>query len=206
MKQLILLGGGGHCHACLDVIEREAKYVILGIVMPIPTDQKEILGYQIIGSDDDLDLLLAKTVHALVAVGQIKNAENRQRLYQLLKSYGATLPVIQSPLSYCSARATIGEGSILMHGSLVNSGVQIGSNCIVNTQSLIEHDSIIGDHCHIAPGAKVNGGVRIGNGVFVGSGSVIKEGVSIGDRAVIGAGQVVLNNVSANAIMRFPVG
>jgi sugar O-acyltransferase (sialic acid O-acetyltransferase NeuD family) len=206
MKRLILLGGGGHCHACLDVIEREAKYVVSGIVMPMPTAQKEVFGYPIIGSDDDLELLLAKTNHAIVAVGQIKSAENRKKLYQLLKSYGATLPVIQSPLSYCSERATIGEGSVLMHASLVNSGVKIGSNCIVNTQSLIEHDSIIGDHCHIAPGAKVNGGVRIGNGVFVGSGSVIKEGISIGDRAVIGAGQVVLDNVSANEILRFPVG
>ena len=31
MKKIILLGGGGHCKSCIDVIESEKKYTIKGI-------------------------------------------------------------------------------------------------------------------------------------------------------------------------------
>ncbi len=29
---IILIGGGGHCKACIDVIEQENKYTIAGII------------------------------------------------------------------------------------------------------------------------------------------------------------------------------
>jgi hypothetical protein len=32
MKSLLLIGGGGHCRTCIDVIETEGKYKIAGIV------------------------------------------------------------------------------------------------------------------------------------------------------------------------------
>jgi len=31
-KELILIGGGGHCTACIDVIEQEGRFAIAGIV------------------------------------------------------------------------------------------------------------------------------------------------------------------------------
>ena len=32
MKNIVLIGGGGHCKSCIDVIEMEKKYKILGLV------------------------------------------------------------------------------------------------------------------------------------------------------------------------------
>ena len=32
MKNIILIGGGGHCKSVIDVIEQEKKYKISGIV------------------------------------------------------------------------------------------------------------------------------------------------------------------------------
>ena len=195
MKPLLLIGGGGHCHACIDVIEGEQKYRIAGIVLPTRGDHADIMGYPVIGADEDLPALLAKTPNAIVTVGQIKSAAIRIKLFELLKTHGAHLPIIQSPSSYCSKHAVIGEGTILMHGSMVNAGAQVGANCIINSQTLIEHDVEIADHCHISTGAKVNGSVRIGKETFIGSGSIVKEGVKIGAGVVIGAGQLILKDV-----------
>jgi len=33
-SELILIGGGGHCKSCIDVIERQGKYRIAGIIRP----------------------------------------------------------------------------------------------------------------------------------------------------------------------------
>lgn len=195
MKEIILIGGGEHCHACIDVIENENIYLIKGIVLPALENSKSILGYPVIGADQDLPKLLQTTPDALICIGQIKNFEIRKKNFELLKNYGANFPIIKSPVSYSSRRATLGEGTILMHGSIVNSNAQVGANCIINTKSLIEHDVKIEDHCHISTGAIINGGVKVGMGSFIGSGSVLKEGVEIGKHVVIGAGQTILKNI-----------
>ena len=200
MTPLLLLGGGGHCRACIDVIEAEAKYQIAGIVQPL-AQGGAVLGYPVLGSDDDVSMLLAETPNALITVGQIKSPETRMCLFDLLKSHGAILPVIQSPTAYCSRHASLGEGSILMHGSLVNANARIGANCIINSLALVEHDVEIADNCHISTGARVNGGVRIGQGCFIGSGAILREGIEIGAGAVIGAGQVVLKDVPAGTTL-----
>ena len=195
MKPLLLIGGGGHCHACIDVIESDQKYRIAGIVLPTRGNHADVIGYPVTGADDDLAELLKQTPYAIVTVGQIKSAAIRIKLFELLKTHGTHLPIIQSPSSYCSKHAVIGEGTILMHGSLVNAGAQVGANCIINSQALIEHNVEIADHCHISTGAKVNGSVRIGKGTFLGSGSIVKEGVTLGAGVVIGAGQLILKDV-----------
>ena len=32
MKNIILIGAGGHCKSCIDVIESEKKYKIVGLI------------------------------------------------------------------------------------------------------------------------------------------------------------------------------
>ena len=201
MKPLILVGGGGHCHSCIDVIEAAGIYQIAGVVQPeISSDL--VLGYPIVGNDNDLPRLLENSESALVTVGQVKNPAIRIRLFNFLKELGAELAVVVSPNAHFSRHSVMGEGSIVMHGAIVNANVQIGRNCIVNSQALVEHDVVINDHCHISTGALINGNVTIGRGSFVGSGAVIKEGVKVGENAVIGAGQDVLQDVPNFAMMK----
>jgi len=195
MKPILLIGGGGHCRSCIDVIEAEGTYQIQGIVQPVSDGKEPVLGYPVLGCDDDLPYLLERITCALVTVGQIKSPAIRIKLYGTLKNNDASLPVIVSPNAYKSGHASVAEGTILMHGSVVNARARIGANCIINSQALIEHDAEIGPHCHISTGARVNGGAKIGSGSFVGSGAVLKEGINLGERVVIGAGQVILHDV-----------
>ena len=44
--KLILIGGGGHCKSCIDVIEQEDNYEIVGII-----DVPEKKGEKILNSD-----------------------------------------------------------------------------------------------------------------------------------------------------------
>jgi len=198
-EKIILIGGGGHCKSCIDVIEQAGIFRIVGIVdMPEKLHQN-ILGYEIIATDDDLPRLVNEYENFLITLGQIKSPKKRIRLFQTLKELGAKLPVIISPLAYVSKHAEIGDGTIIMHHALINAGAKIGSNCIINTKALIEHDAIIGDHCHIATGAIINGGVRFGSGTFFGSNAVCKEYIEIGKNAVIGCGAKIIKNISPNS-------
>jgi sugar O-acyltransferase (sialic acid O-acetyltransferase NeuD family) len=195
-EKIILVGAGGHCKSVIDVIEQEGKFAIAGII-----DVKEKLntmqsGYKVIATDEQLPDLVKEVGNFCVTIGQIESGEARLRIYETLKSLGAQLPVIISPKAYVSPRTKLGDGTVVMHGAVVNAGASLGANTIVNSLALVEHDAKVGDHCHVSTHAVINGEVIIGNHVFVGSSAVIINNVSVGNRIVIGAGAVVHKSIS----------
>jgi sugar O-acyltransferase (sialic acid O-acetyltransferase NeuD family) len=188
MKNIILLGAGGHCKSVIDVIEQEGTYKIAGII-----DKKEllgtkVLGYKVIACDDDLNILFKKYKYAIITVGQIQSNTIRVKLFKLLKDIGYTLPTIISPLAYVSKHSIIGEGTIVMHHALINAEATISKNCIINTKALVEHNSYIEEHCHISTSSVINGGVLVKANTFVGSNATSKEYIEIG--SFIKAGSV----------------
>ena len=191
MKEIVLIGGGGHCKSVIDVIEQEGRFEIVGIVDKSELLGSDVFGYSVIGNDSDLSNLAKKYQYALITVGQIKSPSLRIKLFDLAIEAGFILPNVISPNAYVSQRAYIGKGTVIMHNALVNANAKVGHNCIINTNALIEHDSNIADHCHIATNVVVNGGVSVGQGSFIGSGSVTKEGVTVSDNSFIKAGIVV---------------
>ena len=192
MIDIVLLGGGGHCKSCIDVIELTENYRIIGIVDKKENIGKKVLGYEIFADDDEIQSLSQKKVEFLVTVGHIKNVQTRVKLFNELNQLGAKMSKVISPLSYVSKYALIGEGTIVMHDAIINADAKIGKNCIVNTKALIEHDVCVLDHCHISTGAIINGGTKVDSFSFVGSGSVSKEYTHILENSFIKANNLYL--------------
>lgn len=191
-RDLILIGGGGHCRSCIDVIESNPEFKVAGIVeQPGQNRAKSILGYPILGDDNDLELLKQKYDYALITIGQMGSSNTRQRLFMHLKKSGFTLPVIISSLAHVSNHARIGEGTIVMHQAMVNAGARIGNNCILNTKCLVEHDVKIGDHTHISTAAVLNGEAVIGPGSYVGSNATIVQGKRFPGNRFFKAGSLI---------------
>jgi sugar O-acyltransferase (sialic acid O-acetyltransferase NeuD family) len=190
-EKIILIGGGGHCRACIDVIEQEGRFTIEGIVDVPEKIQHKVLGYPVIGSDSDLAELIKSCPNVLLTLGQIKSPSRRMELFYDLMTMGARYPVIKSPLAYVSRHALVAEGTIIMHHAVINAGATVGRNCIINTKALIEHDAVIEDHCHISTGAVVNGGVTTGSGSFFGSGAIAAEYTSIPSNSYIKANSLI---------------
>ena len=188
---LILIGAGGHARACIDVIENLGTFEIAGLIGNKEELEDKCMGYRVIATDSDLSKLAKQYQYALITVGQIESHLVRQNLYRQALALGFKLPAIISPTAHVSRHAVVRDGTIVMHGAIVNADARVGNNCIINTNALIEHDAVVADHCHISTGAIVNGGVTIGFGSFVGSGSVMKQGITLGSRCVVGMGLAV---------------
>jgi len=196
-EKLLLIGSGGHANSCIDVIEQEGKFDIAGLVGHPNEVGTKHFGYEVVASDEDLESLFLEFKFALVTIGHIESAESRIRLYNQIKSIGFKVPSIKSKSAYVSDHAKIGDGTIVMHDALINSGSVVGSNCIINTRSLIEHDVKVSDHCHVSTGVVVNGGVQIGSGSFIGSRSVIRDNLFIGDKCLVGMGTILLHDLQS---------
>lgn len=199
-KTVLLIGAGGHARACIDVIEQQGKYVVAGLI-GLPSEKgTEMLGYPILGTDDEIPEELARWDFGLVTCGQIKTAKVRVRLCEEIKRHGHLVEAIVSPRAYVSPHAKVGAGSMVLHGAVVNAGAVVGENCIINSLALVEHDAVVGNHCHIATGARLNSGVQVGDESFVGSGCVVRQGVQIGKGCVVGMGLSVLDDCAAGTV------
>lgn len=202
MSPLLLIGGGGHCRSCIDVIETTGRFEIAGIVDFNETSDAARLGYPWLGNDDALSALLKlyRSVH--ITVGQVKSPDIRIALFEKLSALGAEFPVIVSPLAHVSKHAVVEPGTIVMHGAIINASASVGENCIINSQSLVEHDASVAAHCHLSTGARLNGDVHVDAGSFIGSGAVVHHGVRIARRCIVGAGAVVAKNLTEGTTFR----
>jgi sugar O-acyltransferase (sialic acid O-acetyltransferase NeuD family) len=198
MEPIILIGAGGHCISCIDILRLAKTFHIVGILDIHGKVGENLDGIEIIGTDDDIPLFAKKYKNFLISVGQIKSNEIRFRVFNTVKQNGGNLPFIVSPRAYVSPSAFIDEGTIIMHNALVNSKAVIGKNCIINTGALIEHEARIGDNCHISTHAIVNGQSIIGKNSFLGSNSVIGNNVSLPEGIILSAGACMLKSITTS--------
>jgi sugar O-acyltransferase (sialic acid O-acetyltransferase NeuD family) len=192
--KLVLLGGGGHCGSCADVI-RSAGMHIVGVLDPEAGSAPP--GTSWLGDDSWLDSPQGQGLDFLVTVGQIGVSPVRRKLFEMLRSGGHRLATIFSAHAVVSGSAQIGAGTVIMHRAVVNNDARVGENCIVNTGAIVDHGCVVGAHCHISTGAILNGEVRVGSGTMIGSGAVVLQGVSIGSDVTIGAGAVVTHDIDS---------
>ena len=201
-ENIILIGGGGHCKSCIDVIDSEGRFSIAGIVDVKESMGKKVLGYEIIASDEDLPRLTKDYRNYVITMGQIQSPAKRIRIFETLKGLNANMPMIISPVAYLSKYARIDEGTMVMHHALINADAHIGRNCIINTKAIVEHDAIIESNCHISTGAIINGGTIIRQNSFIGSNAMVREYVEVGRNSVVGAGFSVMKDLPENSILK----
>lgn len=125
-----------------------------------------------------------------VAIG---NAGIRQRLMEA--NQGKHFTTLLHPEAVIAENASIGEGTVVMAGAVVNPCSEIGRGVIINTCSSVDHDCRIHDYVHVAVGAHVCGNVEIGKGTWIGAGSIIINNIKVCHNCMIGAGAVVVKDI-----------
>ncbi len=192
MKGAIILGGGGHARVLLDSLRRLGTEPA-GMTEPVPGPG--LPGVAAIGNDEAVLALDPQDVTLVNAIGETGDTGPRRTLFERFRQRGFRFLTVIHPSAIVAGDATIGEGTQIMAGAVIQTGCKIGANVIVNTRASLDHDCVVGDHVHLAPGAIVCGGVAIGSGVHVGSGATIIQGIKLGAGCVIAAGAVVVRDV-----------
>lgn len=190
MGRLIIIGAGGHGKVLCDIAEKLNKYD--GIAFLDDNAVGERLGYPIIGKVSDAKKYM-NDGEFIVAIG---SAEARGRIMDSLTALGARLATLVHPSAVIGLGVTIGEGSAVIAGAVINPMAKVGRGCIINTRASVDHDCEIGDLAHIAPGATVAGEAKIGARTWIGAGATVINGVSISADCTIGAGAVVVKDIT----------
>ena len=192
---IAIWGASGHARVVADILRLCGEFEIVGFIDDRQPERRgeEFLGLPILGGRESLGPLAARGVrHLVLAFG---DGGARLRLTREVRAAGFALARAIHPRAVVASDVTVGEGTVIAAGAVVNPGARIGENVIVNTCASVDHDCDVGDGAHVCPGARLAGTVVVGRAAWVGLGAVVIEGVTIGDGTYVGAGSVVVGDL-----------
>lgn len=200
MRDLVIVGAGGHGRELLDVVEAinavEPTWRFLGFLddgAP-PADPLGRRGARVVGP-----LAALAELSAAYAIG-IGVSETRQRVDVLASAADRESAVLVHPLASIGSDVELGPGVVLAAGARVTTNVRLGRHTHLNVGAVVSHDVRIADYGTLSPGALVNGTVTLEECVLLGTAAVVTPGCTIGRRTWVGAGAVVLHDLPAGVV------
>jgi len=195
-KNIVVIGASGHAKVVIDIIERENKYNIVGLIDSYKPKETKIFDYKVLGTEEELPILIKKLNcnAGIIAIGDNwirKLVYNK--IIKLVPNFKFIIAI--HPNSIIGKNVTIGKGTVIMPGVIVNSDSKIDNFCILNTKASLDHDCYLKMFSSLAPNATVGGNVTIGSYSAICLGANVIQDITIGNHSIIGAGALVNKNV-----------
>jgi sugar O-acyltransferase (sialic acid O-acetyltransferase NeuD family) len=200
-KRILLFGGGNQVHYTIDIIEKENKYEIVGIIDSVHEIGTDRYGYKVLGRQENLiDIVEEHSIDA----GLITIGDNWSRNY-VYNSIIKQMPSFQfinaiHPSVIIGKNVELGFGIVMMAGVIVNPLAKIGNFTFFATGCQIEHDCTIEDYASVSAGSIMGGYVTVGKFSAITLGVTVLDRIKIGINSVIGSGSLVLKDIPDNVL------
>ncbi|MCX2982022.1 acetyltransferase [Halieaceae bacterium IMCC14734] len=198
MGNILIIGASGHAKVIIDIVQQEGKHNVVGLLDPGLEVGAKVLGYPVLGTEEDLPTLIESHAiqGAIVAIG---DNFTRAKVVEGVRAISPELVFVSAvhPKASMGLETSVGEGSVVMAGVAINPCSSVGKFCIVNTNASLDHDSIMEDFSSLAPGALTGGNCQIGQYSAVGAGAVLIQGIKVGEHTIIGAGSLLMSSVES---------
>jgi sugar O-acyltransferase (sialic acid O-acetyltransferase NeuD family) len=186
MNKLVIIGAGGHGKVIAD---NALKNGYTDICFVDDRAAGSCMDFPIAGTCADLfDMNDGKT-DFIIGIGN--NAVRKK----IAEAYDLHWVTLIHPSAQVAVNVTIGKGTAIMAGAVINACTTVGEHCIINTRAVIEHDNIIENYAHISPNAALGGTVHLGECSWIGIGAAVINNIDICENCIVGAGDVVIKNI-----------
>lgn len=207
MNKIIIFGVG-------DIAEEVNNYLTLDSdfeVVAFTQDKKFIkkssfMNKPIIPFEKIQNKFSPKNFKMFIAIGYTDFNQLRFRKYKEAKKKGYEL------ISYISSKASvigkqrIGDNSLILENTSVQTTAKIGSNVFLWCNNLIGHHAVIKDNVYIAGNCVVAGSSLIDKFCFLGINSSVTHGIKIGTNCFVGAHTLVNESLKKNTFCYSPPG
>ena len=202
-KILYIFGTGGHARVILSEILILDTYDEIIFVSPNNNNEDMIRinahTYKVVNNTDELIKTYNEESYGIIGIGDISKRRNIvEELLSKIPNF-KWISVISSN-STIAGDVLIEEGTVVVAGSIINTGSRLGKHCIVNTRATIDHDNQIGSYVNINPAVVTGGSVIIHDGSEVGIGSIIKNNILINKNVTIGGNSFVNKDCSSDSL------
>jgi len=181
-----VIGAGGHAKVVASTVMAAGHQVVGFYDDDSQKWGSHIFDIPVIGSVSELTS--ENCSHAIIGIG---SNEVRKHLAQQLDLDWIT---VVHPFAWIHPDVSLGVGTVVCAGAIVQPYAQIGSHVILNTKASVDHHCYVGDYVHIAV-SHLAGGASADEGAFLALGSIVLPGVRVGAWATLGAGSVATKDV-----------
>ncbi len=194
MSGITVIGAGGHAKVIVALCKAAGVVVYRVVDDNVERDGGELCGVPIAAPIAEH---LPRGGRAVIAVG---NNQARLRLAEQYDDVVGEWVRLIHPRAFVDASVTIGKGSVVFAGAVVQVDSVVGDHVIINTSASVDHDGDIGDGAHLAPGVHLAGNVSVGRGAFLGVGTSVIPGKRVGAGSTVGAGGVVVADIADDVV------
>lgn len=198
MKEIILIGAGGHAAVIIDILKAMQlsgeKFEIKGL-LDDRQEMREWMGYPILGTTQSVLDFNNQETQFIISIGSNQVRKNIYERYPNLNYISAI-----HPTAIIGSQVTIQSGTVVMPSVVINANSRIGKHVIINTGVIVEHDNTIGNFVHLSPNTTLSGGVSVGERCHIGTNSTVINGMKIGSNTTIGAGTTVIKDIPAHVV------
>ena len=192
-NKLVIIGASGLGKEIAFLAER------VGITIKGFLDDKtgcnSFYNYPVLG-----DISLCKNFIDDQFVVAIANTKVRKEIIQKLITHNIDLGTIIDPsVVYSKKQLKIGNGSVILAGTVCTANVKIGNYTIVNKLCSVGHDVVIGDYVTLSPMCMIGGNVNIESGSEIGAQTSIRQGLVIGKNVKTGMNTTVVKDLYSNS-------
>ena len=202
MKNIVLIGGGNQAHYTIDIINKEGKYNIIGIIDSIHDIGSDRFGYKVLGRQEDIVKLKEQYN---IEGGVISIGDNWVRYYvsSQIKKQIPNFNFVNAihPSVIIGDNVQLGKGVVMMAGCIINPKSKIGDFTFFATGAQIDHDCNIKDYASISAGSITGGYVTLGEFSAITLGVTIVDRLKIGKNTVLGAGSLILKDIPDNVLV-----
>ncbi len=201
MKKIVLIGGGNQCHYTADIINKEDKYNIIGVIDSVHEIGSKVFGYKVLGRQENIKELIDKYG---IEGGVISIGDNWAR-YCVSSQIKKLVPLFNfvnaiHPSVVIGENVDIGEGVVAMAGCIINPKSKIGNFTFFATGAQVDHDCNINNFASISAGSITGGYVTLGKYSAITLGVTVIDRLKIGSNTVVGAGSLVLKDLPDNVL------
>ena len=170
MNKLIIIGAGGHGKVIAD---NALKNGYTDICFVDDHTVGEVMGFPVIGTSADILRLNDGKTDFIIGIGN--NAVRKK----IAEENDVNWVTLIHPSAQIAVNVSVGKGTVVMAGAVINACAAVGDHCIINTRAVIEHDNVIGNYVHISPNAALGGTVRIGEKNHIGLGAMVINNIDV---------------------------
>ena len=193
MKRIAIIGAGLLGQQIAHYIKGDQSYEPIGFFDDKVTNTQEHV--PVLGKVQDVDSFYTNGAFDQLIIG-IGYSHFAYR-WQCFQRFQSNIPFLTFVHSSCwvDKSASIGAGSFLMPGTIIDDHVVIAENVFIQVACSISHHSSVSDNCFLGPGVTVAGCVKIEQNCFLGVGTIAIDSITIGPNIRTGGGAVIVDSI-----------
>ena len=187
INKYLIYGSAEFSSVLKDILEQTEKEFV-GFIDDFFPRNRGVLG----AFEDIISNYTPDKYNIVIGIGY-KYMKERWSIYEKVRNAGYRTPSIIHPSACVRSHENIGDGAIVMTGSIVDINTTVGDSSVVWPGAVLSHDSHIGENCFISPNVTICGFVNVGRNTFIGAGSIIVDHNSVPANSFIKAGSLYCN-------------